>query len=171
MIINGKSLLKAKPFEEMESEKIRFQGTSYGLSEAGYDIRIKQDVKIEKRLYSSGEFWNVYLDGCLVDTNTKFALASTIEEFQMPFNLVGKVHDKSTWARKRLSVFNTVIEPGWSGYLTLELVNHGPNSIHLRRGMGIAQVVFHLLDQPTAEPYPADGKYQHQEFGPVGPRS
>lgn len=48
MIINGQSLLRAKPFETMEDKKIRFEGTSYGLSEAGYDIRIKQDVTFYK---------------------------------------------------------------------------------------------------------------------------
>ena len=34
---------------------------------------------------------------------------------------MGIVHDKSTWARRGLVVQNTVIEPGWHGYLTIEV--------------------------------------------------
>lgn len=136
-------------------ERTREHGVSAGLSPAGYDLRLVLADDREEHWLAPGEF----------------LLAATLERFEMPWDLLGLVHDKSTWARRGLSVFNTVIEPGWSGWLTLELVNHGPNSIHLRRGAGIAQVVFHLLDRPTDEPYPADGKYQRQEFGPVGPRS
>jgi dCTP deaminase len=70
-------------------------------------------------------------------------LASAIEEFDMPNNLIGIVHDKSTWARRGLSVFNTVIESGWKGFLTLELVYHGDEELIIPAGAGIAQVMFH----------------------------
>ena len=55
-------------------------------------------------------------------------------------------------------------EPGWRGYLTLEISHHGLRQIHLPAGCSIAQVVFHLLDAVTDEPY--DGKYQDQAAGP-----
>lgn len=139
------------PFIDRE----RAHGVSAGLSPAGYDLRLVLEDDREEHWLAPGEF----------------LLAATLERFQMPNDLLGLVHDKSTWARRGLSVFNTVIEPGWRGWLTLELVNHGQNTIHLRRGMGIAQVVFHLLDRPTVEPYPDDAKYQDQAFGPVGARS
>jgi len=92
-----------------------------------------------------------------------FCLASAIEEFQMPPNMVGVVHDKSTWARQGLSVFNTVIEPGWNGFLTLELVYHGRDGLHIPAGAGIAQVIFHR----TVEYAAYDGKYQNQADQPV----
>jgi dCTP deaminase len=59
----------------------------------------------------------------------QFMLAATIERFQMPDDLMGIVHDKSTWARRGLVVQNTVIAPGWHGYLTLELTNHGLDAL------------------------------------------
>lgn len=136
-------------------ERERFKGVSCGISPAGYDLRLVLGDDREEHWLAPGEF----------------LLAATLERFTMPRDLLGLVHDKSTWARRGLSVFNTVIEPGWRGFLTLELVNHGQNSIHLQAGQGIAQVVFHLLDQPTAEPYPDDAKYQDQAYGPVGPRT
>ena len=144
MIINGIPLLRSKPLEPMLEEKHRVNGVSHGLSEAGYDIRVKQDIHMTPK--------------------NKFLLASTVERFTMPDHLVGVVHDKSTWARQGLSVFNTVVEPGWEGYLTLELVYHGNDELTIPAGSGIAQVLFYaLLD--TA--HYGDGKYQNQPDRPV----
>ena len=157
MIVNGKSLLQAKPLEEMESEKIQFQGTSYGLSEAGYDIRIKQDVTFIKDAF--GDRVTIREpDGSEETFFGSFCLASSIERFTMPNNLVARIHDKSTWARSRLSVFNTVVEPGWFGFLTLELVYHGQDTLHIPAGSGIAQALFSQLTDAASY---GDGKYQN----------
>jgi dCTP deaminase len=120
-------------------------GVSYGLSEAGYDIRIKQEVRLNPQ--------------------NKFVLASTIERFEMPNHLVGVVHDKSTWARQGLSVFNTVVEPSWEGFLTIELVYHGNGELLIPAGAGIAQVLFYSLLHEASY---GDGKYQNQPDEPVG---
>ncbi len=154
MIINGRHLLEAAPIKDMINDKMRQHGVSFGLSEAGYDIRIKQSIWFRP---DGGVVVNdKYQDG-------NFTLASAIEEFHMPSDLVGIVHDKSTWARQGLSVFNTVIEPSWRGHLTLELVYHGRNGLHIPAGAGIAQVIFH---QTSANAY-YDGKYQNQADMPV----
>lgn len=146
MVVNGKDLFNAQPLRAMRWEKLRENGVSFGLSEAGYDIRIEQNL--------------------ILHPFKRFALASAIEKFQMPDNLVAIVHDKSTWARQGLSVFNTVVEPGWEGYLTLELVYHGWKPLRIKAGSGIAQVIFHEINNPVAY----DGKYQNQERGPVKAR-
>lgn len=146
MIVNGSKLITASPVEPMMKIKMKKHGVSFGLSEAGYDIRIAQDVTLHPF--------------------KRFALASTVEHFAMPDNLIGVVHDKSTWARRSLSVFNTVIEPGWRGWLTLELVYHGWGVLRIPAGAGIAQVIFHQ----TTEKALYTGKYQHQQNEPVGAR-
>ena len=144
MIINGKSLLRCNPLTPMLDSKQREHGVSYGLSEAGYDVRIKQEVRLRP--------------------DNRFSLASTVERFTMPNHLVGVVHDKSTWARQGLSVFNTVIEPDWEGYLTLELVYHGNGELVIPAGVGIAQVLFYTLLEDASY---GDGKYQNQPDCPV----
>jgi dCTP deaminase len=159
MIINGRHLIEAAPIKGMITEKRREFGVSYGLSEAGYDIRIKQDIHFYKS--EDGDPPEVAVDGVFVEG--KFTLASAIEEFRMPSDLVGVVHDKSTWARQGLSVLNTIIEPSWRGFLTLELVYHGREGLHIPAGAGIAQVVFH---QTSCNAY-YDGKYQNQADNPV----
>jgi len=160
MIYNGLSLLSAAPIKDMLETKERAHGVSHGLAEAGYDIRIKQTVVF------AGGFTEprVWVDGAR--TSGRFALASTVDEFHMPPYLVGVVHDKSTWARRGLSVRNTVIEPGWNGFLTLELVYDGSGMLEIPAGAGIAQVLFHEV----ASPAQYDGKYQGQEDRPVEAR-
>jgi dCTP deaminase len=158
MIINGSELLCRAPIRGMITEKRREHGVSFGLSEAGYDIRIKQDI-VFRELWNGG---GVFVDGVHTSAGN-FTLASAIEEFDMPSNLVGIVHDKSTWARQGLSVFNTVIENGWNGFLTLELTYHGQGDLRIPAGAGIAQVIFH----ETAERAAYDGKYQNQPDQPV----
>lgn len=153
MIINGSHLLQCAPIRGMIGEKRREHGVSWGLSEAGYDIRIKQDI-----VFDINGLW---IDG--VRSYANFTIASAIEEFQMPENLVGIVHDKSTWARQGLSVFNTVIENGWCGWLTLELLYHGRDGLHIPAGAGIAQVIFHQTMMLASY----DGKYMNQPDRPV----
>lgn len=119
-------------------------GMTYGLGPAGYDVRIKDRVEIEP----SG-----------------FALASTVEHFKMTDDTIGQVCDKSTWARRGLCVQNTIIEPGWRGYLTLELTNHSKNTIVVSAGAPICQIIFMQLTSRTSLPY--GGKYQDQPNRPV----
>ena len=159
MIINRHDLLIASPIKNMISTKERSHGVSHGLSEAGYDIRIKQEVIFHPG--NSIQPAGVWVDGVYAPGN--FTIASAIEEFDMPPNLTGIVHDKSTWVRRGLSVFNTVFEPGWKGFPTLELVYHGRGPITIPAGAGIAQVIFHRTSCYAAY----DGKYQNQADRPV----
>jgi dCTP deaminase len=56
------------------------------------------------------------------------------------------------------------MEPGWSGYLTLELANLSRKEISIKEGSPIAQIMFQLLSEQTEQPY--RGKYQGQKAGP-----
>jgi len=143
VIASAQTLQRLQPLTPF-LPRTRFEGVSFGLSSAGYDIRIDQDAILKPH---------------------EFFLASTVERFNMPLNLLGIVHDKSTWARVGLAVQNTVIEPGWAGHLTIELTNHGYGILFVKKGVGIAQVIFHLLDVATDQPY--EGKYQDQANKPV----
>lgn len=124
-------------------ERTQFNGVSFGLSAAGYDIRTAENLDL--------------LEG-------GFKLCSSVEKFHMRSDVLGIVHDKSTWARRGIAVQNTVIEPGWHGYLTLEITNHGKDHVFIKQGSGIAQIIFHMLLEATEQVY--DGKYQNQEAGP-----
>lgn len=140
-VASYQTIKRLAPIKHMQ-ERDRVLGLTFGLGPCGYDIRCAERVFIEEG---------------------GFSLCSSMEEFQMPNNLVGIVHDKSTWARKGVAVQNTVIEPGWCGFLTLELTNHSDDDVLIAAGAPIAQIIFHLLDEPTQCPY--SGKYQNQPAG------
>lgn len=125
-------------------ERTPINGMTGGLSFAGYDIRAKQGVMMRP-----GDF----------------KLLSSVEHFHMPADLVGRVMDKSTWARRGLAVQTTLIEPGWSGWLTIEVTNHGDGSIRIEAGDPIAQIVFERMEAPPERAY--SGRYQSQPDRPV----
>lgn len=133
-----------RPMVEPFHERTVSAGMTFGLGPAGYDVRIKQRLTLMR-----GEF----------------GLASTVERFSIPTDVLAKVADKSSWARRGLAVQNTIIEPGWTGWLTLELTNHGHGPIDIEAGSPIAQIIFHQLLEPTEIHY--SGKYQNQADEPV----
>ena len=162
-VINGKTLLAKAPIREMIPHKLKSHGVSWGLAEAGYDIRIRQEIHFRKDRFDH-YIQEIDSDGNVIRVSTgRFTLASAIEEFDMPSDLVGVVHDKSTWARQGLSVFNTVIEPGFKGGLTLELVFHGYEDLIIPAGAGIAQVIFTSLAHAARY----EGKYNGQSTDPT----
>jgi intein/homing endonuclease len=72
------------------------------------------------------------------------------------------VHN-STYARCGIITNVTPFEPGWEGYVTLEISNTTPLPAKIYAGEGIAQVLFFEADEPCEVSY-ADrkGKYQGQ---------
>ena len=146
MILSAQSIRKLcqlepkmiKPF----NERTKLHGRSYGLSGCGYDVRLAEDMWLFP-------FWG--------------RLGSIMEHLHIPNNILAEVKDKSTNARLFVFVQNTVIEPGWYGYLTVELTRYLPWPIKLKKGTPIAQIIFNELDEPTEQVY--EGKYQGQTRG------
>lgn len=146
MILSAQSLA-ARGIVSPFSERGVINGMSFGVSSAGYDVRVRQEVRQSK------DEWG------------RVILASTVEHFAMPDDVLGHVCDKSTWARRGVFVQNTIIEPGWRGWLTLEITTaRRDEDLLIEAGSPIAQIVFHLLNLPTDKPY--NGKYQDQKRDP-----
>jgi dCTP deaminase len=146
MILPAQAIRALRPVDPF-CERTTYNGMTFGLGPAGYDVRIAESVTV-----AAGQF----------------VLASTVERFDMPNDVLGQVCDKSTWARRGLAAQNTIVEPGWRGFLTLELTNHSTEAIAPRAGDPIAQIIFFRLEAPTELPY--RGRYQDQGVGPQGAR-
>ena len=94
----------------------------------------------------------------------QFVLGSTLEFLRFPRHLSGYVVGRSSWGRAGLLVATAIlVQPGFAGALTLELVNHGESPIALYAGSRVAQLTIHSLTHDTERPYA--GKYA----GPTGP--
>lgn len=183
MIINGKALLAAAPIKNMVDRKVNHHGVSYGLSEVGYDLRVKQKIIFYPPdpmiLFSpaSGQLSNnelqkaisgyteVHHDNGVIKTKLgRTALASSTEEFQIPPYLWGELRNKSTWARRFVdAALGTDMEPNWNGFLTIEIVFNGNEPVIIEAGSGLLKAVFHEL----LEEAEYTGKYQSQPDRPV----
>lgn len=98
----------------------------------------------------------------------EFMLAVTLEQVEVPTNLVGRLDGKSSLGRLGLIVHSTAgfVDPGFKGRLTLELMNLTNLPILLYPAMPISQISFSYLTSPAERPYGAKGsksKYQGQE--------
>lgn len=95
----------------------------------------------------------------------QFVLGATLEYFRFPRDLAADVVGRSSWGRIGLLVATAVmVQPGFRGTLTLELVNHGDGPIALYPGSRIAQLAVRpVIGAPDA---PYAGKY----VGPTGPQ-
>lgn len=150
---------------------------SFGLTSFGYDIRLGTTF-VE---YQSGYDINdpkapsslrtaTYTDDHFVIQPSAFVLAHSAEHFQIPSDIVGICVGKSTYARLGIHVLVTPLEPGWRGYLTLEIANLSNVPVKLYANEGIAQIMFHEGDVPWTTYADRGGKYQDQAQTVVLPR-
>jgi dCTP deaminase len=72
----------------------------------------------------------------------EMALAATLEYVRLPLALAAYVTSRSKWGRLGLVIATaTAIHPGFTGTITLELVNHGNVPIVLYPGLEVAQLI------------------------------
>jgi dCTP deaminase len=91
----------------------------------------------------------------------EFVLGSTLENIELPGDLVARLEGKSSLGRIGLVIHSTAgfVDPGWKGHLTLELSNLARLPITLYLGMKIGQISYLRL---TTE---ADRLYGSKELG------
>ena len=104
----------------------------------------------------------------------EFVLGSTLERVAIPDDMVARLEGKSSLGRLGLLIHSTAgyVDPGWDGYLTLELSNVANLPITIYSGMKIGQISFFRLTTPAERPYGSTetrSKYQGQR-GPTASR-
>ena len=104
----------------------------------------------------------------------EFVLGSTLERVGIPDDMVARLEGKSSLGRLGLLIHSTAgyVDPGWDGYLTLELSNVANLPITIYPGMKIGQISFFRLTTPAERPYGSSetrSKYQGQR-GPTASR-
>ena len=84
-----------------------------------------------------------------------FALGSTLETVAIPADLVGQVDGRSSVGRLAVVVHATagLIDPGFTGQITLELSNIGRIPVRLYPGLRICQIVLVRMTSPAERPY------------------
>lgn len=154
-------------------EKQNGQGViSYGLSSFGYDIRVASEYQIftastgtltvvDPKCLDERALTSYEGEVCIIPPNS-FALARSVERFKMPRNVLGLCLGKSTYARAGIITNFTPFEPGWEGFVTIEISNTTPLPAKIYSNEGIAQVLFFEGEQPEVSYADRKGKYQNQ---------
>jgi len=157
-----------KPFiGEQKSGK----NISYGLSSFGYDARVSNKFKIftdvdsvvvDPKNFKSNSFVSRQGDECVIPPNS-FVLASTVEYFKIPKDILVICLGKSTYARCGIIVNVTPLEPGWEGHVTLEFSNTTPLPAKIYANEGAAQFIFLQGNETPEITYEQrNGKYMKQ---------
>ena len=157
-----------KPFV---SEQKSSKNISYGLSSYGYDARVSNEFKIftdvdsvivDPKNFKKNSFVSRTGKECIIPPNS-FVLASTVEYFKIPKDVLVICLGKSTYARCGIIVNVTPLEPGWEGYVTLEFSNTTPLPAKIYANEGAAQFIFLKGNEDPEITYAQrNGKYMKQ---------
>ena len=158
-----------KPFED---KQIRGNSISYGVSSFGYDARVADEFKIftnvnteivDPKNFKSTSFITKKGKECIIPPNS-FVLASTVEYFQFPEDVLVICLGKSTYARCGIIVNVTPLEPSWCGHVTLEFSNTTPLPAKIYANEGACQFIFLKGNEKPLTTYAdRDGKYMNQK--------
>ncbi len=105
----------------------------------------------------------------------EFVLGATFERVRLGDDVVARLEGKSSLGRLGLLIHSTAgfVDPGFDGYLTLELSNVSNLPIAIYPEMKIGQISFYQMTTPADHPYGSTevgSKYQGQR-GPTQSRS
>ena len=144
---------------------------SFGLSSYGYDARVANEFKIftnvhstvvDPKNFNNNSFVSRTANECVIPPNS-FALASTVEYFKIPKDILVICLGKSTYARCGIIVNVTPLEPGWEGHVTLEFSNTTPLPAKIYANEGAAQFIFlQGNEEPSVTYEKRNGKYMKQ---------
>jgi len=163
--------LERRMIDPFVDDQVRTGVISYGVSSYGYDVRVGNEFKVFTNVYNTvvdpkafdpKSFVDIVADECIIPPNS-FALASTIEYFRIPRDILTVCLGKSTYARCGIIVNVTPFEPEWEGHVTIEISNTTPLPAKIYANEGIAQVLFFQSDEECEKSYKdKKGKYQAQ---------
>ena len=167
-----KMALEKKMISPFVGNQQRGNNISYGLSSFGYDARVSNEFKIftnvnsetvDPKNFKKDSFISKKANECIIPPNS-FVLASTVEYFKIPDDILVICLGKSTYARCGIIVNVTPLEPGWEGHVTLEFSNTTPLPAKIYANEGAAQFIFlQGNEKPDVTYADRNGKYMKQK--------
>ncbi|MBQ4875201.1 MAG: dCTP deaminase [Rickettsiaceae bacterium H1] len=144
---------------------------SYGLSSYGYDARVSNEFKVftdvdsvivDPKRFDQRSFVERGGNYCIIPPNS-FILASTVEYFRIPRDVLVICVGKSTYARCGIIVNVTPLEPEWEGRVTLEFSNTTPLPAKIYANEGACQFIFLKSESDCSISYAdINGQYMKQ---------
>lgn len=155
-----KEMVQPVSYDVKLSRHIRTPKAGVDLIDVRPTKGVPPDHTVKRTINSGG--WTIH--------PRNFLLGCTEEYVRLSPGVVARVEGKSSIGRLGLIVHSTagLIDPGFEGQITLEIVNHAPWAIKLYEGMTIAQLVFERVRIPEKD-YSETGHYNGQR-GPTESR-
>lgn len=97
----------------------------------------------------------------------QFVLGHTLEYVRLPSNIAAQIEGRSSFARLGIQVHMTanLVEAGFEGCLTLEILNSGPSTVVIYPGMRFAQLRFFRLSGQAEMSYSRSGNKYYGQMG------
>lgn len=132
---------------------------SAGPDASTYDVRasgefhtlnIPPHMVVDPSNFDFNKYTNVLIADEYILGPSETVLIPTIETFNIPLNMTVLVIAKSTHARCGVTPITSGMKPGWSGRLVIEMINPNKFSLLIKKGEGIASLLFLTGDNTDA---------------------
>lgn len=160
-VIASKELI----IEPFDASYLRGAGLTLHLDKSLLKPKPGKVVDVKNGIYPDYEEITLTEDAPYPLVPNEFILGATYQKVSVGNSLGFFIEGRSTLARVGLTIVQTamLVYPGHKDRrVTLELANHGPNTILLYPKMKIARVALFELKNPATKVYDDEGKYRHQ---------
>lgn len=127
-------------FDLRMGEIYKFAGDGF----LGVNERKTPDTKLLAR-YEEGKSLKVVLEP------DKYYIVRTIEKVNLPLDLASTIIPRSTLYRSGVLLLGGLVDPGWSGEMTLGIINKSGKPFTIELGARIANILFHKVERKTKE--------------------
>ena len=136
------------------------------IRENGLDLRIGPEIARFKRkgIFEIGksrieDFYEIERGDSFIIQPHEHILIHTVEYLRIPNDLIGFVNLRSTFARLGISIPSTIIDAGFEGQLTIEIIG-GEFSVKIPSNERFLHIILAKLSSPVKRAY--QGKYKGQ---------
>ena len=132
-----------------------------------------EDAKVPYKKHTGDAGWDLYVSrDCDIPAGETIDIHSDIK-IDMPPYLYARITGRSSTLRKhKLLVNEAIIDNGYTGELFICVHNMGNKTFHAKKGMRLAQVLFHTIEDvrwsEVKEIQPKNGGRGDAGFGSTG---
>jgi len=149
-----KQWIKIVPFSE---EIVRENGVDLRIG--SQFARLKKTNKVFDVNENIEDFYEIINSNEIVVYPHEHLLMTTMEYIELPNDVMAFVNLRSTYARLGISIPPTIVDAGFKGELTIEIVG-SEFPVRLKSGTRFLHLIFARTLTPVERPY--HGKYQKQ---------
>lgn len=150
-----KGWIKISPFSE---EIVRENGVDLRIG--SQFARLRRNNKVFEVSKKIEDFYETINSNEIIIQPHEHLLMTTLEYLELPNDAIAFVNLRSTYARLGLTIPPTIVDAGFRGQLTIEVVG-SEFPIKLKSGERFLHLIFAKTLTPVEKPY--RGKYQGQQ--------